>query len=77
MKKSEFIAMIEQITEADEGSLSGSESLRDLDGWDSLAVIQFIARVDENFGITLTPKRLVECKTVDDLAGLLGDRITA
>lgn len=77
MKKSEFVEMIEQIVEADEGTLSGSESLRELDGWDSLAVIQFIARVDENFGITLTPKRLVECKTIDDLAGLLGDRISA
>ena len=75
MKKSAFLLLLDDLIEIAPGTLKGPESLSDVDGWDSVAVMGFIALVDEQFEITLSPKRLAECKTVDDLVGLIGDRV--
>lgn len=76
MEKKDFLKEIEEIIEADENTLDGSEVLEELDGWDSLAVMGFIAMVDDNFQITIEIDKIAECKTVNDLVHLLGDRIT-
>jgi acyl carrier protein len=77
MDKALFLARLEELMEIQAGTLTGSESLKSLKQWDSVAVIGFIALVDEQFEITLSAKRLVECKTIEDLIALLGDRIRA
>ena len=51
--------------------LNGAEDLSSFRSWDSLAVIEIIAMADEKWGITLDPKKLLACKTVDDLAALV------
>ena len=76
MKKSEFLRLLEEMLELDPDTLIGSETLKEVGKWDSVAVMGFIALVDEHFEIALAPKRLAECKTVDDLAGLVGDRLS-
>ncbi len=76
MKKSEFYRELEEVLEADSGSISGDEVLADFDAWDSLAVLTFIAMVDEKFEVTLTASKLALVKTVTDLVALLGDKIT-
>jgi acyl carrier protein len=76
MEKKDILKEIEEIIEADENTLDGSEVLEELDGWDSLAVMGFIAMMDDNFQITIEIEKIVECKTVNDLVLLLGDRIT-
>jgi acyl carrier protein len=38
-------------------------------------MISFIAMVDEKFELTLNPKQITACPTVNDLAVLLGDKI--
>jgi acyl carrier protein len=76
MEKKDFLKEIEEIIEADENTLDGSEVLEGLDGWDSLAVMGFIAMVDDNFQITIEVDKIAECETVNDLVDLLGDRIT-
>ena len=75
MKKADFLLLLEDVIEADPHTLTGNEILRQVDGWDSMAVMGFIALVDEQFDLNLAPKRISECKTVDDLIALLGDRI--
>ena len=75
LKKKGFLLLLDELIEAEPGTLTGAEVLKDVDGWDSLAVIQFITLVDEQFGTTLAAERIVECKTVDDLIALLGDQI--
>lgn len=77
MKKSAFLLLLDDLIEIAPGKLKGPELLSDVGGWDSVAVMGFIALVDEQFEITLSPKRLADCKTVDDLVGLIGDRIEA
>jgi acyl carrier protein len=76
MKKQEFIALLEGILEADPGTIKGDEAIADLDGWDSLAIVSFIAMVDENFGVAVSPQKITAAKSVSDLIALLGDKIT-
>ena len=63
--------MLEEIVEADPDTLTGEELIEDLENWDSLAVVNFIALVDENFGITLSPEKIMNSKTVNELVSLL------
>ena len=76
MKKKEFLKKIEEIIEADEDILNGSEFLSEIEDWDSLAVMSFISTIDFNFGITVEAEKIAGCKTVNDLCSLLGDRVT-
>lgn len=62
--------------ELDPNSLSGGEDLSSIEAWDSLAVMAFIAMVDESVGMVISPAKLAQAKTVNDLAALLGDKIT-
>ena len=75
MIKSDFLLLVDELIEVDFGTLKGPEVLSDIGGWDSLAVMGFIALVDEKFETTLSPKRLAACRTVNDLIGLIGDKI--
>ena len=76
MTKKEFLTIIEEIVEAEEKTLSGTEELSSFDMWDSLAIVTFIAKIDEELDITLSPEKISEAETVQDLIGLLGDKIT-
>ena len=51
--------------------LTGNETLKDLDGWDSLAVVSFMAMVHENYGVQVAPKDMRSCNTVNDLMALV------
>lgn len=75
MERNEFLLSLDELLELKPGTVKGSESLDSFEGWDSLAVISFMALVDEHFGVSLQPRKLAECKTVADLMALLGDRI--
>ena len=69
---SEFLSEFEQIVDASAGSIGGQESLGDLAGWDSVAMMMFIAMVDERLGTTLTAQGVRDAATVADLALLAG-----
>jgi len=75
MTKEEFLNVIEEVAEIEEGTLTGDESLSDLDTWDSLAVVSFIAMIDEKLEITLSPEKISQAKTVKDLMAMLGGNI--
>jgi acyl carrier protein len=53
-------------------SLTGAERLTDLEGWDSLSTLAFIAMADKEFGLPLPGNRVAGCQTVAELIGLLG-----
>ena len=72
MNQIEFISKFEEIVEAETGEISGKTLLADVEGWDSLAVMGFIAMVDEEFGLSLEPKALKSCNSVQDLVRLVG-----
>ncbi|MDR7185327.1 acyl carrier protein [Microbacterium trichothecenolyticum] len=66
MDQQELIALVEEILEADAGTVAIDNDLDDL-GWDSLANITFIAEIDERTGRTIGSAALAECSTVKDL----------
>jgi acyl carrier protein len=76
MNRKEFIEKIEDIIEVEPGDLTGEEELADLEDWDSLAVMGFIAMVDTNFGMTIEAAKIGECKTVNDLLALVQDKLS-
>jgi len=75
MTKTEFYAILDEIVEEDPGTIQGDESLDDLQGWDSLSVVAFIAAVDKHLNATVPAKELVEAKTIGDLLALVADKI--
>jgi acyl carrier protein len=68
MRTSEFLSEIDSIIQAAPGSTSLEDRLESLPGWDSMAVISFIAMADEKLGISFGVGGLASCKTVGDLA---------
>ncbi len=70
MTVAEFIAEMEKIVELDPGSIGIDQPLKDVPGWDSVAMIGVIALVDEKMGRELSAPSLVSCKTVNDLVKL-------
>jgi acyl carrier protein len=66
---------MDELLELPAGSLTGSEKIRSLERWDSLALVGFIALSDEKLGETAPPARIAQCETVADLIGLFGNRI--
>lgn len=75
MNHSEFLLQLDKITEHPMGTLTGEELLRDVYGWDSMAVIAFIAMADEKFNHHISAKEINSCVKVSDLANLLGDHL--
>ena len=76
MGNKEFLLSLDELLELQPGTLKGPENLDSIDGWNSLAVISFMALVDELFGIVLQPRQMAGCSTITDLMALLGDRIS-
>ena len=70
MTLKEFLVRLDEIVELPAGSLHGDEKLEDLEGWNSLAMLSFMAMVDEHCNLRLSPRQFVNCETVSDLAAL-------
>jgi acyl carrier protein len=75
MTKKEFLNLFEELTEAETDTLSGEEEFRALDGWSSLVAIEFIALADEKLDFSVSPTKVKESQTINDLIAMFGDRI--
>jgi len=65
-----FLRALDEMLELPPGTLTGPENIEDLERWDSLAVINLIALVDENYNIRLSPQQIGAAQTVNDLVAL-------
>jgi len=72
MTRAELLTKIDELLELPFGTLRGEERLEDLERWNSLAAVGFIGIADEFCGLTLSPRLLAGCVTVDDLIRLTG-----
>jgi acyl carrier protein len=70
MNRDAFLRKFEELLEVPEGSLTEKTELDQVESWDSLNVIGFIALVDETFQREVDPEKIAECKTVGDLVDL-------
>ncbi|MFN1266578.1 acyl carrier protein [Pseudomonas lundensis] len=62
-----ILRLIEESMEADENTVSFGQVLE----WDSIAVVTFMALVDERLGKTISADRLNKCETVDEVVELV------
>ena len=63
----EKIAMLEEIMDLDEGTLSVDDALEDYEEWDSLSKLSLIAEVKTQFGKVLSTDSIRSFKTVQDI----------
>lgn len=77
MQPSDFYRLLDEVLELDAGTLQGDEKLEDVENWDSLAVISYIALVDEQFGVVVDSEHLMQAKTVADLYNLAAQKKAA
>lgn len=76
MTTQEFYKELDSTLELEPGSIKGNESLLDLNGWDSMAALAFIAMVDSKLGLVVSAAALVNCRTVSDLVKVCEGRVT-
>ena len=77
MTKKDFFLLIDEMLENDPGTIRGDEVLAQLPKWDSLALIGFIALLDQHFATSVPAARILNCKTTADLADLVADKLSA
>ncbi|MDP1510657.1 acyl carrier protein [Paenibacillus sp. CMAA1739] len=65
------LELLEDMLEADQGSLEITTSLDTLPDWDSVAAISLIALVDEHFDKRITGAMIKEFKTVQDIINIM------
>lgn len=73
MTEKEKIAKLEDMMELDEGILTPETRLTDLEEWDSIAVISFIALVDEEFDKIIKVEQIEEFQTIADALAVMGE----
>lgn len=71
MDREEFLTNMINVLQRD-GSLDFNMNLKDLEEWDSLAMMATVAFLDSNFGITLTFNELNKLNTIEDIAKIAG-----
>ena len=72
MDRVEFLNQLHVLFEADPGSITPTCCIEDIPGWDSLTFLGLIAMLDESYGVSLGPKEILACKSVENLMSLVG-----
>lgn len=71
MDRKSFLLQMDELLELPERTLTGAERMEALENWNSMAMVSFIAMVDEHFEFTVSPRSLRKCETVDQLLALI------
>jgi len=69
-----FLQKMGEITENDDKDLSLEMLLEDIKGWNSLAMVTFMAISDSEFGVSVKARDMRRAKTVRDLYDIVADR---
>lgn len=75
MDKTIFLEKLDEVMSMPKGSIKGDEALQSLVGWDSVALLSFIALLDDELKVRVTGNQVIQCKTIGDLVALVGDKI--
>lgn len=73
MEVREKLALLEEMLEMDAGSLTPETVLKELENWDSLAMISLIALLDEKFSKKVPGKTIKSFQTVQDIINVMGE----
>ena len=72
MKKEDFFEELLECMEIDPVELSEDTAFKQLEDFDSMAVMSIVAFIDEKFGTVLAAEELEKMVTVGDLMKLIG-----
>lgn len=76
MEKVTFLQKLEEVMSLPKGTIRGDESLVSLKGWDSVALMSFIALMDEELEVRVTGRQVMQCQTVPELVALAGEKVS-
>jgi len=71
MDKEIILREIEKLLEIEPNTITKDTLLEDVEEWDSMAAVSFLAMCDANFGKMLNPINLKACKSFGDLVDLI------
>ena len=71
METTKKLAMIEEIMDLDEGTLTPATGGEDLEEWDSMAKLSVMVMMDDEFGKVLTGDAVRALKTVQDILNFM------
>lgn len=71
MTEQEKIALMEEIMDLDEGTLTLDSVLDEIDEWDSVAILSFIAAMDEHFDKVIKGSEIKSFVTVKDAIAVM------
>ena len=71
MTRQTFLLQLDDLLELPSATLKGPEELDSMENWNSMAMVSFIALADEHFDYSISPRQFANCKTVNDLLGLI------
>ena len=72
MTEREKLALLEDMLELDEGSLTTDTVLDDVDEYDSMAKLSLIVLMNDELGKKITAKQISNFKTVKDILDYMG-----
>ena len=72
MSFEEFQNHLSEIVDQPAAELPRNAKLENLEGWNSMAMVSFIAFADEYMEKTLSPRTIGPCETVAELARVAG-----
>jgi acyl carrier protein len=70
MDEKQFLILLDELLELAPGTLKGDELLENFEEWNSLAVIGYMAMVNEHYGLVVLPRQIGLCASVGDLIAL-------
>lgn len=65
-----FVALFEETLEIENIEITGETKFRELDEWDSLAVLSVLAMINDEFDITISRDKFEKVNTVGELYNL-------
>lgn len=71
MTNQEKIAMLEEMMELESGTLQEDTNLADVQEWNSLAKLSFIALMDETFNKKVSAEEMKQFKIVKDILNFM------
>jgi acyl carrier protein len=65
--ENQFLAQIKEVLEIEDREILLTDTFRDYDEWDSLALLSLIAMLDDEYGVEIEEKVFKTLLTLEDL----------
>jgi len=73
----DLVCLLADLTGKSKEDLRGARPLAALGGWDSLAILEVMVRLEDAYGIAISPDRFQSCTRVDELIDIVIHEIEA